>query len=77
MLNWGIPNYLKYVKWRNILGAGFIASIGFTMSLFITNLAFTDDQEMVKIAKISILIASLIAAVTGIIILISKGKKSE
>lgn len=42
-----------------------IAGIGFTMSLFITNLAFT-DPELVKVSKISILIASLIAAVGGV-----------
>jgi len=42
-----------------------IAGIGFTMSLFITNLAFS-DPELIKISKISILLASLIAAVVGV-----------
>ena len=45
-----------------------IAGIGFTMSLFITNLAFT-NPELVKVSKISILIASSIAALIGVLIL--------
>ena len=48
-----------------MVGMGMIAGIGFTMSLFITNLAFS-DPELVKISKISILLASLIAAVGGV-----------
>ena len=55
-----------------------IAGIGFTMSLFITNLAF-NDQELIKISKISILIASLLAAIGGAVILLltsNKGKKN-
>jgi len=52
------------LKWRNIAGAGFLAGIGFTMSIFITLLAF-DDITIVKNVKIAILFASLVAAITG------------
>lgn len=52
-----------------MVGMGMIAGIGFTMSLFITNLAFS-DPELVKISKISILLASLIAAVGGVTMLL-------
>jgi NhaA family Na+:H+ antiporter len=48
------------------------------MSLFITNLAF-NDQELIKISKISILIASLLAAIGGAVILLltsNKGRKN-
>jgi Na+:H+ antiporter, NhaA family len=56
------------LKWKNIIGAGFLAGIGFTMSIFITLLAF-DDTEIVKNSKIAILIASFIAGTIGFIFL--------
>ncbi|GGW24712.1 Na+/H+ antiporter NhaA [Arenibacter certesii] len=49
---------------KNLFGIGFLASIGFTMSLFITSLAFTSEVYMVQ-AKIGIFIASIIGAVVG------------
>jgi len=60
-----LPNDLK---WKNIIGAGFLAGIGFTMSIFITLLAF-DDTEIVNNSKIAILIASFIAGTIGFIFL--------
>ncbi|MCM4167735.1 Na(+)/H(+) antiporter NhaA [Arenibacter antarcticus] len=53
---------------RNLFGIGFLASIGFTMSLFITSLAFTSEVYMVQ-AKIGIFVASIIGAVIGYMIL--------
>lgn len=61
----GIAELHSSLRWRHVVGMGMIAGIGFTMSLFITNLAFS-DPELVKISKISILLASLIAAVGGV-----------
>lgn len=52
------------LKWKNIIGAGFLGGIGFTMSIFITLLAF-DNEEIVNNSKIAILIASLIAGTIG------------
>lgn len=52
----------------HIIGAGFLASIGFTMSLFIANLAFVDDM-FIDQAKIGIIIASLIGGLTGYFII--------
>lgn len=52
------------VMWIDILGAGMLAGIGFTMSIFITNLAFT-NPEATDVAKISILMASLLAGIIG------------
>ena len=52
------------LKWKNIIGAGFLGGIGFTMSIFITLLAF-DNAEIINNSKIAILIASLIAGITG------------
>jgi NhaA family Na+:H+ antiporter len=56
------------LKWKNIIGAGFLGGIGFTMSIFITLLAF-DNAEIVNNSKIAILIASLIAGTIGFIFL--------
>ena len=56
------------LKWKNIIGAGFLGGIGFTMSIFITLLAF-DDAGIVNNSKIAILIASLIAGTIGFILL--------
>lgn len=52
------------LKWKNILGVGFLGGIGFTMSIFITILAY-DDQAIINNSKIAILLASLIAGVIG------------
>ena len=56
------------LKWKNIIGAGFLGGIGYTMSIFITLLAF-DNANIVNNSKIAILIASLIAGTIGFIFL--------
>jgi Na+:H+ antiporter, NhaA family len=61
------------ISWKLLMGAALLAGIGFTMSIFITNLAFT-DQEVIINSKMSILTASLLAAVLGLIVLIWKRK---
>jgi NhaA family Na+:H+ antiporter len=52
------------ITWRHVYGAGWLAGIGFTMSLFISDLAFS-DASLVNSAKLGILAASLIAGVVG------------
>lgn len=52
------------LKWINILGAAILGGIGFTMSIFITLLAF-DSEEIINSSKIAILIASFIAGIIG------------
>jgi NhaA family Na+:H+ antiporter len=64
----GICTLPAGLKWKHIGGVGFLGGIGFTMSIFITLLAF-NDQEHISIAKISIIFASLISAVLGLILL--------
>lgn len=58
----------KGLQWKNIFGAGILGGIGFTMSIFITLLAFDTDSNIVN-SKIAILIASTVAAITGFIVL--------
>lgn len=58
----------KDLKWAHILGAGMLGGIGFTMSIFITILAFK-DPEIIVFSKIAILIASLLSGIFGFIYL--------
>jgi NhaA family Na+:H+ antiporter len=59
---------------RHLLGVGLLAGIGFTMSIFITNLAF-DDPDYVQHSKIAILGASLLASLLGWAFLLRTPKK--
>jgi len=54
------------LKWKNILGAGMLGGIGFTMSIFITLLAF-NDNDFVNKSKIAVLMASVAAGLAGLI----------
>lgn len=54
------------LTWRKLAGAGFLGGIGFTMSIFITLLAF-EDAALVNSSKIAVLIASVIAGAVGFI----------
>jgi len=56
------------MNFKHLIGAGFLASIGFTMSLFVANLAF-EDNGLIQQAKIGILIASLIGGLIGFLFL--------
>ncbi|CAD0001923.1 Na+/H+ antiporter NhaA [Flavobacterium chungangense] len=58
----------KKLKWSHILGAGMLGGIGFTMSIFITVLAFK-DPEIIVFSKIAILIASVISGIFGFVYL--------
>lgn len=54
------------VSWNQIYGAAFLAGIGFTMSMFISDLAFSND-ELKEIAKVGIIAASALSAMVGMI----------
>lgn len=57
------------VRFPHVFGVSFLAGVGFTMSIFISNLAFTDNLLLANSAKIGILIASLLSGFTGYLIL--------
>ncbi len=59
------------VGWRQIVGVGMLGGIGFTMSLFIANLAF-GASDALETAKVGILAASLVSGVAGALILLKK-----
>ena len=64
----GLSRLSEDLSWKHIIGAGFLGGIGFTMSIFITLLAFT-DAEIIQNTKIVILLSSLLAGLTGYLIL--------
>ena len=67
-VSFGICKLPDDLNWKSIIGVGFLGGIGFTMSIFITLLAF-DDFELQNDSKITILIASVIAALIGFVLL--------
>ena len=73
---------LKVAPWpegmniRNLFGISLLAAIGFTMSLFITSLAFTHEEYMTQ-AKIGIFVASIIGGVLGYAVLSKEARKTE
>jgi len=64
------------VNWVHICGVALLAGIGFTMSLFISELAFT-DHAMILHAKLGIMIASVTAATLGFVVLFRMGSKQN
>ena len=74
----GIASLPTGVSWRHIAGAGCLAGIGFTMALFIANLAFKSDLMHLDASKIGILSASLVSTVIGVTVLLTcKPAKSD
>lgn len=63
-----IANLPQNAQWRHLLGVSLLGGIGFTMSIFITNLAFIDDA-VVTASKMSIVLASAVAAIMGLLVL--------
>lgn len=64
------------IHWRHMTGAGFLAGIGFTMSLFIGTLAFT-SRDMLNEVRLGVLIASTISALLGAAIFMLGGKRGR
>lgn len=63
----GICRLPPDLNWRHISGAGILGGIGFTMSIFITNLAFAENAETINASKLAILLASVTAATIGFV----------
>lgn len=61
----GLSRLPPDLNWWHISGAGLLGGIGFTMSIFITNLAFAGNSEMINASKVAILLASLTAGTIG------------
>src|SRR5690606_5633988 len=74
----GLAELPQNISMRQIWGASILAGIGFTMSLFITELAFK-EETLLTLAKLGVLIASLISGIVGYVFLryFSKPEKKE
>lgn len=66
----------KGMDFRQVYGASLLAGIGFTMSIFISDLAFNDEQS-IQIAKVGVFAASILAAILGMTLLSLPSKQKE
>jgi len=73
MVKLGLAKLPDQANWRHISGVALLAGIGFTMSLFISELAFINPLFIVQ-AKYGILIASILAGILGTFVLKRIGK---
>lgn len=65
----GVGKLPDGVRWRQLVGVGLLAGIGFTVSIFITELAFVDNEALRDAAKQSIFIASIMSGILGFMVL--------
>jgi Na+:H+ antiporter, NhaA family len=75
----GLGRLPDRTSWPMVLGLGSVAGIGFTVSIFIAGLSFPGSEVLTGEAKVGILIASLVAAVVGTVILLvtTRGRNPE
>ncbi len=64
----GLATLPDKVRWQHIIGAGMLGGIGFTMSLFISGLSFTDTQFL-NYSKLGVLLGSVLSVISGLILL--------
>ncbi|HEX5733921.1 MAG TPA: Na+/H+ antiporter NhaA [Blastocatellia bacterium] len=62
------------LNWKHVFGAGLLGGIGFTMSIFITNLAFVGQPDVINASKMAILLSSMTAGLIGFLWLKLFGK---
>ena len=70
----GLGRLPEGTRWGHIVGVGALAGIGFTVSLFITGLAF-DDVAIQDDAKVGILVASIVSAAAGALVFAVTSRK--
>lgn len=73
----GLGALPRGVTWRHIFGAGWLGGIGFTMALFIGNLAYAEDQALLDQAKLAVLIGSAISAIAGTAVLATARRRPD
>jgi NhaA family Na+:H+ antiporter len=77
VLKLGVTDLPKDTRFTQIAGVSLLAGIGFTMSIFITQLAFDGAEELQLMAKTGILAASLLAGLSGYVWLFLSGKPTK
>ena len=76
LIRFNLSSLPENITWRLLFGAATLAGIGFTMSIFISNLAFKDATD-IQYSKVAVLAASLIATIGGLLILFTVRKNQE
>lgn len=71
-----IANLPEHVNWFHMLGASILGGVGFTMAIFVANLAYA-DEALIAAAKLGILLASLVAGVGGFAFLFVQAKAAD
>jgi len=71
----GIGQLSPGTTWRQIYATSWLAGIGFTMSLFIANLAFKQDQQSLQYAKVGIIIGSVVSGIVGFVLIQLGGRR--
>lgn len=66
----GVARMPAGTSWLQVIGVGAVAGIGFTVSLFIAGLSFPGSEALTDDAKVGILLASVLAAVIGVVVLL-------
>ena len=62
-------------NWIELYGVGILTGIGFTMSLFVGNLAFIENPQYIDGVKLGVLTGSLLSTLTGYFLILSTSKK--
>lgn len=73
----GVCKLPRDLNWRHVFGVGLLGGIGFTMSIFITNLAFAGNAAEINASKMAILLASLAAGTLGFVWLKTLGGQEK
>lgn len=71
-----IASLPENVNWMHMLGASILGGVGFTMAIFVANLAY-DEEALITAAKLGILIASFVAGVAGFALLFAQARVAE
>ena len=76
-VRFGLGRLPDHTGWRMMAGLGFVAGIGFTVSLFIAGLSFPGEELMTAEAQIGILVGSLVSAILGVAFLLMGGSPAD
>jgi NhaA family Na+:H+ antiporter len=68
-VKFGFAELPEEVNFKQVIGVSLLAGVGFTMSIFVANLAFFGNDYLLDSAKVGILIGSLVAGVSGYLVL--------
>jgi NhaA family Na+:H+ antiporter len=73
----GVADLPEGVSFKQVVGVGLLAGVGFTMSIFVANLAFPNHPELLDSAKLGVLIGSLVAGISGYLVIRLTSKRGE